>query len=49
MTGNNSSIFARYVGIDCSGAETPDSGLKDLRVYMIGRDSPLEEVLPPLD
>ena len=39
--------FARYIGIDYSGAETPTSSLKGLRVYMsVGADSPVE-VLPP--
>ena len=27
------SAFARYIGIDYSGAETPSSSLKGLRVY----------------
>jgi hypothetical protein len=26
--------FARYIGIDYSGAETPNSSLKGLRVYL---------------
>ena len=25
--------FSRYIGIDYSGAQTPDSSLKGLRVY----------------
>ena len=25
--------FSRHIGIDYSGAETPESGLKDVRVY----------------
>ncbi|MSQ60938.1 MAG: hypothetical protein EXR36_15210 [Betaproteobacteria bacterium] len=39
--------FARYIGIDYSGAETPDSSLKGLRVNQANRASPPEEVLPP--
>ena len=39
--------FARYVGIDYSGAETPNSSLKGLRVYLANRALPPEEVLPP--
>ncbi len=39
--------FARYVGIDYSGAETANSSLKGLRVYLANRALPPEEVLPP--
>ena len=39
--------FARYIGIDYSGAETPTASLKDLRVYMVDRDGSPTEVLPP--
>ena len=39
--------FARYVGIDYSGAETPNSRLKGLRVYLADRASSPEEVTPP--
>ncbi|MBI3628354.1 MAG: hypothetical protein HY217_02020 [Candidatus Rokubacteria bacterium] len=39
--------FDRYVGIDYSGAETPTSSLKALRVYMAGRASSPSEVQPP--
>ena len=39
--------FARYIGIDYSGAETPMASLKGLRVYMAERSSPPVEVLPP--
>jgi hypothetical protein len=39
--------FARYIGIDYSGAETPTSSLKGLRVYLGDRALPPEEVLPP--
>jgi hypothetical protein len=39
--------FARYIGIDYSGAETPTASLKGLRVYLAeGKASPAE-VLPP--
>ena len=39
--------FARYVGIDYSGAETPSSSLKGLRVYLGEGDAAASEVLPP--
>lgn len=39
--------FARYIGIDYSGAETPTASLKGLRVYMADRASPPVEVMPP--
>ena len=39
--------FGRYIGIDYSGAETPKSSLKGLRVYMADRDGPPTEVPPP--
>ncbi len=39
--------FARYIGIDYSGAQTPTAGLKGLRVYMADRASPPIEVMPP--
>jgi hypothetical protein len=40
-------FFQRYVGIDYSGAETPDASLKGLRVYVATQvDTPVEE-LPP--
>lgn len=39
--------FARYIGIDYSGAETADSSLKGLRVYMAHGDAQAEEVAPP--
>lgn len=39
--------FDRYVGIDYSGAETPTSSLKGLRVYLADRSSPPVEVPPP--
>lgn len=39
--------YQRYIGIDYSGAETPTSSLRGLRVYMGDRASPPVEVLPP--
>jgi hypothetical protein len=41
------SIFARYIGIDYSGAETPNASLKGLRVYLAEGDMAPVEV-PPL-
>lgn len=38
--------FARYIGIDYSGAETSTASLKGLRVYLAQSDSPPEEVVP---
>lgn len=38
--------FHRYIGIDYSGARTPDCGLKGLRVYAADRESLPVEVLP---
>jgi len=40
-------LFERYIGIDYSGAETPTSSLKGLRVYMADRASQPIEVQPP--
>lgn len=39
--------FCRYVGIDYSGAKTPDASLRGLRVYLAREDAPATEVLPP--
>jgi hypothetical protein len=39
--------FARYIGIDYSGAETPTSSLKGLRVYMASPACPPAEIPPP--
>lgn len=39
--------FSRYIGIDYSGAETPDSSLKGLRVYQANRESFPVEMQPP--
>jgi hypothetical protein len=40
-------MFARYIGIDYSGAESPESSLKGLRVYETGLLEEPREVLPP--
>lgn len=45
--GTTDTAFARYVGIDYSGAETPTASLKGLRVYVAQGDAPADEVLPP--
>jgi hypothetical protein len=39
--------FTRYIGIDYSGAETPTSSLKGLRVYLADRKILPTEVPPP--
>jgi hypothetical protein len=39
--------FDRYIGIDYSGAETPNASLKGLRVYMAAGDTPASDVPPP--
>ncbi len=39
--------FRRYIGIDYSGAETPTSSLKGLRVYEASREVVPVEVQPP--
>jgi hypothetical protein len=39
--------FARCIGIDYSGAETPTASLKGLRVYLAEGDGPAAEVPPP--
>jgi len=39
--------FERFVGIDYSGAETPTSTLKGLRVYIADRVSAPVEIQPP--
>jgi hypothetical protein len=39
--------FSRYIGIDYSGAETPESSLKGLRVYCAVGESAANEVPPP--
>ena len=40
------SQFERYIGIDYSGAQTPSSSLKGLRVYAADRTAAPQEVLP---
>jgi hypothetical protein len=47
MSGAKTPGFDRYIGIDYSGAKTPISSLKGLRVYMADRASPPVEVQPP--
>lgn len=39
--------FARHICIDYSGAETPNAGLKGLRVYLAEGDGSPVEVQPP--
>ncbi len=39
-------LFARYIGIDYSGAQTPTSSLSGLRIYMARRDAGPVEVRP---
>ena len=39
--------FERYIGIDYSGAQTPTSSLKGLRVYAADRLTVPQEVEPP--
>ena len=39
--------FARYIGIDYSGAQTPTASLPGLRVYLTEGDAPPTEVTPP--
>jgi hypothetical protein len=41
------SAFARYIGIDYSGAQTPTASLKGLRVYLAEDDALPVEVAPP--
>jgi hypothetical protein len=40
--------FERYIGIDYSGAQTPSSSLKGLRVYAADRSTVPQEVQPPV-
>jgi hypothetical protein len=44
----NTPALERYIGIDYSGAQTPTSSLKELRVYMADQASEPIEVQPPL-
>ena len=39
--------FSHYIGIDYSGAETPEASLKGLRVYCAEGESAANEVPPP--
>lgn len=48
MTMSINPAFARYIGIDYSGAETANSSLKGLRVYLAQGGGEAEEVAPPL-
>ena len=41
------SASSRYIGIDYSGAETPEASLKGLRVYCTVGESAANEVAPP--
>ena len=41
------SAFCRYIGIDYSGAETPEASLKGVRVYCAVGESAANEVPPP--
>lgn len=47
MTKPSQPRFGRYVGIDYSGAQTPTSSLRGLRVFMASGDDAPAEVLPP--
>ena len=47
MGGVGMLALQRYVGIDYSGAQTPTSSLKGLRVYMANWVTPPTEVGPP--
>jgi len=47
MSGIGTRSFDRYIGIDYSGAQTPTSSLKGLRVYLADRASSPVEVYPP--
>jgi putative restriction endonuclease len=38
--------FGRYIGIDYSGAKTPTSGLRGLRVFVATPDEPAKEMRP---
>jgi hypothetical protein len=47
MTDSVREAFDHYIGIDYSGAQTPTSSLKGLRVYVASRSSSPAEVPPP--
>lgn len=40
-------FFSRYIGIDYSGAATPTTSLKGLRVYVATLESDTQEITPP--
>lgn len=40
-------VYEQYIGVDYSGAQTPTSSLKGLRVYRAGRFAQPTEVEPP--
>jgi hypothetical protein len=40
-------LFARAIGIDYSGAQTPTASLPGLRVFLVEGDAPPAEVAPP--
>ncbi|MGH9891715.1 MAG: DUF2779 domain-containing protein [bacterium] len=44
---NPTCFFERYVGVDYSGAETPSSSLKGLRIFMATSKTPPGELHPP--
>ena len=46
MNSNAGLAFARYVGIDYSGAEIATASLKGLRIYLADRETPPKEGLP---
>ena len=48
MTCHPEPDFVRHVGIDYSGAQTPNASLKGLRVYVAEGDAEPVEVPPPL-
>jgi len=41
------SLFDRYIGVDYSGARTPEASLPGLRAYMASSDTEPYEVIPP--
>ena len=45
--GPPSPVFTRYIGIDYSGAATPETGLKGLRIFLAEAERPVTEVRPP--
>jgi hypothetical protein len=47
MSGSSNPAFEHYIGIDYSGAQTPTSSLKGLRVYIADGASAPVEVQPP--